>query len=400
MSSANPAPLPIGARGQLHGWRMRIVARLVLAADFAGETYYWNEYVLAGESGGDGLLVHEEGESGPEWKLFRRFEPARPLSARAAAAKRTGDTVDLDGTPVRITLVGQSRVHHIEGPPPEGVGLGGIAHYFNADTGPRMLVASWTGDAIEFFEGRDVPGPLVAQAFGVPASAPAFAPPRSARAALGGLLQTSRSSLGTALVVFLLATVTMLAAFAFFVGKRKQTPVPVVAAPAAPPTTLATGAAGRLGVERFSVAGSGTVELARLAGRHRLREYQLDRENGAAWLLVQGLQGGRAEWHLFRPIAPPPEFATPFAAAAVRRLSWVTVDGEKLQVLDVFRAQAQPAETPAPALLPAGSVRYGFHGRTGRDVVLARWSETGLEVFRGVPFAESDVRTAFAPAAP
>src|SRR5260370_40802875 len=92
-------------------------------------------------------------------------EPTRGLSAEDAAAKRVGGTMDLDGTRVRVTLVRQSRIYHVEGTAPEGEAVGCLADYFNAEAGNEMFVVSWTGSEIEFYRGRTIPKSEVASAF-------------------------------------------------------------------------------------------------------------------------------------------------------------------------------------------------------------------------------------------
>ncbi len=206
MSYANSTPLRIGATGTLNGWRVRVAGRVVLGVSEGGETYYWNEFNLVDDSGNSATLVLEETEQGPEWKLFRAIEPLHPLDARAAAEKHVGDQVNLDGRPVAVTLTGASRVYHIEGEAPEGVEVGDVANYFNADTGDRMLVASWTGHEIEFYEGLDVPPETLATAFGLPRhtfSAAGFSGGKAGTAAT-----TSRG--------FLRVVVIVLGLFSFF----------------------------------------------------------------------------------------------------------------------------------------------------------------------------------------
>lgn len=47
--------------------------------------------------------------------------------------------VDITGKPMRVTCVDESRVLQIEGEAPEGVEVGDIAHYFNAETASDMV---------------------------------------------------------------------------------------------------------------------------------------------------------------------------------------------------------------------------------------------------------------------
>ena len=151
MSFANPTPLRIGMTGTLAGKTYRVAGRVVMGMEDAGETYYWNEFNLVTDEGESVTLVHEQTESGVEWKLFTMFEPEYPMTATDAATKRVADRLNLEETDLLVTLVDESRVYHIEGEAPEGVEVGDVAHYFNAEGGNRMLVVSWTGEEVEFF---------------------------------------------------------------------------------------------------------------------------------------------------------------------------------------------------------------------------------------------------------
>ena len=97
--------------------------------------------------------------------MFTLFEPEFVMTAEDAATKRVGDELNLDGHDVRVTLVDETRVYHIEGEAPEGVELGDVAHYFNAESGSRMVVASWTGDEVEYYRGVTVSADRIASAF-------------------------------------------------------------------------------------------------------------------------------------------------------------------------------------------------------------------------------------------
>lgn len=395
MSYANPTSLRVGARGSLHGWQVRVAGRLVLGVEIEGETYYWNEFHLIGDNGNTGTLVFEETEQGPEWKLFRDFQPIRAMTAQEAAAKRVGDTVNLDGTPTRITLVDESRVYHIEGEAPEGVSVGDVAHYFNADRGPRMLVASWTGDEIEFYEGQDVPPALVAQTFGFPATA---LPSRSTASSFGNNAPSrpSSSTIGKVIAVLVIVGV-MAAAFIWFSSKRSARPTSTRVAP--PPTLrLATGAQGRLGTEEFTIAGRAEVEIARLRGRARRHEYQLRNvANQETALLVTGLTGAPQEWHLLRPI----QLTTPrdsYEAAALRKSARLDDAGRMAIVSELFRSSTVATDGVTDAL-PAQGARYGFLAQRSGGWIVARWDAAQLHFHSAVPIAESEVRTAFATAA-
>lgn len=396
---ANPTALRIGATGTLNGWRVRVAGRAVMAVEIDGEDYYWNEFRLVDGSGNSATLVYEEGESGPEWKLFRPFAPAQPMSAAEAAAKRVGDQVNLDGTPVAITLVDESRVVHLEGEAAEGIEVGDVANYFNADTGERMLVASWTGDDIEFYEGLDVPAAGVTRAFNLPA-APANVVPNSAdrsgfREAASGSSGASGVGWIPKLVLAALGGITLFSGYSCFTRKAAA-PVAAATLPAfAPAVQLAKGAEGTLGTGRFTVAAVSAVAVARPGGRHQRREYDLRDAKGAGALLVNGLSGGSKEWHLLRPIAGPPGL-TPVEAARKKKGDAVSADGRGFKIAEVFQAKTLFTElaTAGPA---KDAIEYGFLATEGSDVLLARWSETAIQFWRGAAVEETAVSGAFQP---
>src|SRR5260370_14123426 len=120
MTFKNPTPVQIGMAGTFYGKQYRVLGRVFLGESEEGGTYYWHEFNLETESRESATLVYEVMERGPEWRWITMFEPARGLSAEDAATKRVGDTLDLDGTNVRVTLVRRSRIYHVEGTAPEG----------------------------------------------------------------------------------------------------------------------------------------------------------------------------------------------------------------------------------------------------------------------------------------
>lgn len=392
MSYENPTPLRVGMAGTLNGWRVKVAGRIVLGVQDGGETYFWNEYHLRDDSGNSATLVFEETEEGPEWKLFRDFSPLRMLSVREGAAKKVGDTVNLDGTPVAVTLVGSSRVFHIEGQAPEGVETGDIATYLNADTGSRMLVVSWTGEDIEYYEGLDAPNDAVADAFGFPRNA------LQPVAALSGSAFNSRAVRFVPKVVMgMMALFTLFGFFSCFSFKFTSGSSGSTAAPrpklAAPAFRLPTGAQGSLAQHRYLINGHAVVEVARTSGRHDRHEYILRDESNTDALLVNGLSGGTKEWHLLRPVAAPAGL-TPFEAATKRTGSLVPVEGQMARIVDLYLSKAVATDGPAAAALQPNAVQYGFVARDGDHWILARWNEQRIEWHRGTTIPDPDVSAA------
>ena len=392
MSFANPTPVRVGARGAFHGWRVRVAGRVVMGVTIDGETYHWQEFHLVGESGNTGTLVFEETEHGPEWKLFRLFEPAQPLPVAEAAAKRVGDTVNLDGTPTRVTLVGQSRVYHLEGEPPEGVEVGDVSRYFNADTGRRMLVASWSGDEIEFYEGEDVPAALVRTAFGLPAATPASFHELAAAPA-GQMVR--RYTIFAVVGLFGVLGAAVFLSQCSHRSARGAGATPRAAVQPAPALQLPLGASGRLGSE-FTITGSATVTVARVNGRYQRREYALRGARGEMHVLVQGLSGQPKEWHVLQPIDPPHRL-DPYQLAVHRRNAWVDLPPGRAQVGELFRTEA--TAHGGSGVPPASGVRYGFTARSSTGLLVARWNEAGAHLSQALPWSEAEVLRAFQPAA-
>ncbi|HEY1111803.1 MAG TPA: DUF4178 domain-containing protein, partial [Opitutaceae bacterium] len=386
--------LRVGQRGAFQGWQVTITGRVVLSVEIEGETYYWNEYILTGDNGASGTLVYEEGEDGPEWKLFRMFEPSVPLTAREAARLRVGDTVNLTGSPIAVTLVDESVVRLIEGTPPEGVERGDVAHYFNADTGRSMLVVSWTGDEIEFYEGHDLPEELVMKGFGLTSAQPE----RSSLPASG-----TKSRLGS--VLFVLVGI---AVAAFFISTCRPKPSRQTGSQPAsyqpqPVVQLALGSSGTLEQRAYSVAAIASVTIGRREGAREDTEYLLRTTTGETALLTRGLMGGTRTWHLFTPTLPATVSPTldSFSAAALPKSARINLAERGYQVIELLHAKAgaQQGGEAAAATWPA--VQYGWLARgheagEAEDWLLARWTETSLQFHRGHSIPEAEVRAAFA----
>ncbi len=370
----NPTALTLGKTGTLCGVRYRVVGRVVLGVEEDGETYYWNEFNLLDDSGQSATLVYEETENGGEWKLFMYFDPTRALNAAEAARKEVGDSLNLDGTPVQVTLVGQSRVYHIEGQAPEGVEVGDIANYFNAEGSGQMQVVSWTGDEVECYRGMNISAADIANAFGIGTAAPA-----NAGMALTESDQPASSSSGTIVKVISVAVSLLigLASYSHFRSPRSRS-----AAPKKPKTRVSplnTGAAGNLGAKYVTVAGHTVVEIAKTGAIYDWHEYRF-RDDDA--LLICGLNGYDTQWHLLRPVQPVAPL-TPAQAAALRIDDTLTLDERTLKVQALFQSRA------------AGTVMFGFIASAGNDWALVRWTQNEIEFYLGAALPEPEVLAAF-----
>jgi len=382
MSTRNPTALRVGMTGELEGRRYTVAGRVVFSTRVDGETYFWNEFNLVGGHGAALTLVFEEGENGPEWKIFQLFEPLRAMTAAEAAAKKAGDLVNLDGGESRVTLVGQSRVVCIEGTAPEGVEQGDVANYWNADSvrRVRMMVASWTGSEIEFYKGGGISADRVAKAFGLPRAS-------TGQSKAGHPGFTSENSRMQKLILTVMAVVVLTLIIASAINqKASETAAPAAAQPA-PTLRLNLGAHGTLAGHAWAVVGRMVVEVAGVGGKFGRVEYELAADGGEHARLVQAFDGDAHDWRLLTPV-PAPTDLTPYRAAAKRTgdpvaLGWrgdFAVRG--LYLCRRISAEGRTGELPA-----AGQEAYGFVARNGDETLLARWNETTLvlELGRAVP---------------
>jgi hypothetical protein len=379
MRHHNPTPLRVGMAGAFVGKNYRIAGRIVMSMEEAGETYYWNEFHLVGDDGKCATLVFEQTEHGPEWKMFTLLEPARPMSSAEAANKRVGDQINFEGRTLCITCVDESRVCEIEGEAPEGVELGDIAHYFNAESGNEMIVVSWTGDELEFFRGVNIPGRAVSSAFGVPAV------PSGALSYLGqshddAASDQRKGKFIVALMAFALVSFVV-PRFGCNPIERSERP------PKLPRAELSIGSVGKLNALQYRITGHAVVEVAHVGKRFLRHEYSLVDEAGNDALLWQGTEQGASKWLLVTPFAPAPSL-TPAVAGALRLGQSIPLDDATANVTDLFLSRIGKVE--GAANLPAGTELCGFTARGSRAEIVARWNGTAISMYRTVPTAEKN----------
>lgn len=388
MSFANPTPLRVGMTGTLSATRYRVAGRVVVGMEDAGETYYWNEFNLVDDAGDSVTLVYEETEGGGEWKLFTWFEPDNPLSVQEAAAQRVGDQVNLDGTPLRVTLVDESRVYHIEGEAPEGVEVGDVAHYFNAEAGQKMQVASWTGDEVEFYRGVDLPRGAVAAAFGLQSELPVSSFLSAGAAGSTVALPEIVPKLAGAFLLLVIALVS-------YSSCKRTRPHPAVVKTSAPAALLSVGSTGTVGGKYYRLLGHTVAEIAQVGSLYDRHEYHLAGDDGSRVLLIQGWKPGSTDWALFTPLQPLDPL-TPQQAAALRAGDKVNLEGYVAPVGELFQSVIRQADGSELPDLKTGAVFFGFRGKSADTLLLARWNDRGIAFYKGKPLPARDVTAAFA----
>ncbi len=400
----NPTRLVLGMGGVIDGQHYTVVGRVVFSVKLDGELYFWNEFNLTDQKiGGELTLVYEDTESGSPWKLFKRLNLLEPITASEASSYQVGDKVRFDHLTAKVSLVGTSTVVHIEGRAPTGVVTGEISGYFNAVTGNQILVASWIGQKIEFFQGQTFTPHWMAKTFGLP----------SAREQ-GSAFENFGQRLGITFSSLLIAGVVLLGgfiAYADWAGNQPGTVRPRTTQ-AAPAFQLAAQTAGRLDGMNYTITSHTLVEVAGVGGKFRRHEYELKAAGGEVALLIHALDGDAKTWHLFIPIPVPPEL-TPLTAATqrpagsgVRNVSNPTPSGQKTAPLDMVVVSGRvfavsglflcQTFSPEGRSVPPELVRYGFVARNGSDLLLARWGETTLELHLGHALSDAEVRSTFA----
>jgi hypothetical protein len=389
MSFRNPTLLTLGLTGSFAGHRYRVAGRVVMGVLEAGGPYYWNEFNLVDNDGKSATLVYEETAQGGEWRLFTLFEPASPLTPQEALAKQVGDTVNLDGQPMRVTLLDQSHVYHIEGEAPEGVEVGDVARYFNAEGRGKMIVVSWTGDEVEFYHGMNLPRGAVAAAFGLARETPSFS--LGSRTGSSGVFRWVPRLAGVLVV--------LVAIFAIYASCGPHRPRGTPPKPKSPASRLAVGWAGTLDGQTYRISRQAVVEVAEVGLRYDRHEYDLLDEQGGGALLIDDARPGAQNWFLFIALKPDQPL-TPVQAAAKRLGDTVEFDAWTARVTDLFRTtigRVQAAEQPAAG---GATVFYGFTAQSGTNRFLVRWNETGLTLHHGKAMPEKLVMDVFGKKSP
>ena len=393
MSFENPTRLRIGMHGNFAGKDYRVLGRVVMGETEGGETYYWNEFNLVAGDGGYADLVYEETERGGEWRLFTMFEPEYPMTAADAATKRVGDRLNLTGEDVRITLRSASRVYQIEGQAPEGVEIGDVANYFNAQAGNDMQVVSWTGDDVEYYNGVNISQSVVAAAFNVPLASSSSSFSSGDSSWLGGNAENCNSGaknfLKVALFIFF---------FIIVFGRHfscstdyESAPVKKVNA-AAPPLTV--GATGKLLGTNYHVTAHAVVEIAEVGARFERHEYQLTDDDGQTGLLICGMKAEDKDWELFLPLSSPLP-PSPQQCAAKKAGDMVNIDSVVAIVHEMFLSTTRQVEGAAPADWQPGDMRFGFEAQGVSELLLARWNATTVNFQRGMNIPAKEAAGAF-----
>jgi hypothetical protein len=392
MSYENPTRLRIGMQGNLGGKVFQVAGRVVLGVMDGGEPYYWNEFHLQAQTGDEATLVYEETERGGEWRLFTMFEPEFPMTAADAATKREGDQLNLNGRDVRVTLVDSSRVYSIEGRAPEGVEVGDVANYFNAEAGAAMQVVSWTGEEVEYYNGLNLTRGMVDAAFNLPRQTMTS---KLSSAAWGGSASEDQG-INWSFAVKAFVVIGFL--FFFLFGYKLSCSAshesrPVTRQYAVPPP-LMIGATGRWTEKNFRITAHAAIEIGEVGAVYERNEYELTGDDGKVTLLVCGEKPGAKDWVLFTPLDPlvPP---TAQESAAQKVGDRVNIDGVTATVRELFQSTVSRTENVAPGDWHVGDVSFGYIGQAEYGLLLVRWDNSRINFYRGKDISAKEFIAAF-----
>jgi hypothetical protein len=129
----------------------RVSGRALVEIGRVGRQEGRQEYSMTDDAGAQAILLHTAGD----WYWMKPFSPARPMNPREAGARRLGDSVDFDGTTMRVTDLFLTRAETAEGA--TAVAPGYALYGLEARQGDRTVVARWNENAITFYEVRRQP---------------------------------------------------------------------------------------------------------------------------------------------------------------------------------------------------------------------------------------------------
>ena len=371
--------------GTFDGKTYRIAGRSVLGVVEAGRTYYWNEFNLETDSGEWATLVYEETGTTGAWRWFTMFDPKSPMTAELAATKEVGDMVNIDGISLRIDRVDHSRVYRIDGKPAENLRVGDQADYFNAGSGQKMLVVSWTGAEVEFYKGKGVTAWMVASAFklrGVDLAKFHF---------MGG--GTQASEVGRTRVGYFFVALVVVMVFAVAVGSdHRPTAVTKFAGFKAP--VAGTGAACVLDSKKYQIVSDAFVEVAEPGVQWARHEFGLVDADGDHALLIYGFEPDSKDWVLFQPLHPLYPL-TPQKAGGIVLGQTVNLDEVAAPVRELCRSTIRFLEGPDTDGSEPRGVSYGIVAQTNNVLLLVRWNESEILFHQGKALREEDVKAAF-----
>lgn len=154
--SAAAPPLVIGAEGRWQETKFHITAHAVVEIAEPGVVFDRHEYTLADDFGLPSLLVCGDTPGATDWTLYSPLAPLLPPTPQQSAAKKSGDTVNVDGVVATVTDLFQSTVRSVDTVETNSVHAGEVSFGFLGRSEYNSLLVRWDKASIHFYRGKKV----------------------------------------------------------------------------------------------------------------------------------------------------------------------------------------------------------------------------------------------------
>ena len=164
--SAPPAPLKVGAAGQLTGVDYHITGHVLMNIGEVGVQFERHEYFLRDSQGGEALLVSSLTPGQRDWVLFTPMTPTRPLTPVQAAAVKLGQIVTVGGMVAPVDALFSATVRETEFHNEPEAEDGETLYGFAGQRDSQYLLVRWNAEAITCFSGHSLSSRSVLAALG------------------------------------------------------------------------------------------------------------------------------------------------------------------------------------------------------------------------------------------
>ena len=137
---AEKPTIKVGGSGLLDGKKYQITSCAGVEIAEVNRLYYRHEYLLTDEYGKQSLLVYSMNPNSKDWTLYTPLFPLLPLTTTQAAAKKLGESVNIDGVTVNVGELFRSSIHSLEGESQADWKLGSVSYGFSGKSDYQSLL--------------------------------------------------------------------------------------------------------------------------------------------------------------------------------------------------------------------------------------------------------------------
>jgi hypothetical protein len=138
-----PASLKPGATVSVKGTPWQIRRHVLVEIAQIGLRFERHEYELQDQSGNTALLIYGYTPGAKDWYLFTPAAPLAPLTPQTAAAKKLGETIDVDGGSAPVTSLFKTILRRTDSAETERPSDGSVLYGFTARAANVLLLARW-----------------------------------------------------------------------------------------------------------------------------------------------------------------------------------------------------------------------------------------------------------------